>query len=425
MPPNCEAMPPMATDKLTDVTIRNAKPSAKAVRLTDGGGLYLEVAPTGGKLWRWKFRFGGKEKRLSFGTYPETGLRDARTRRDDARKQLAAGIDPLAARKAEKASRGAESAGSFEAVAREWHAAVHVHKVSVGHGARTLIRLEQDVFPWIGATPIADIKAQLLLHTLRRIESRGAIETAHRAKQACGQVFRYAIATGRAGADPSSGLTDALKPVRVEHMAAITDPKRVGELLRAIESYEGMPATRAALQLASLLFVRPGELRKAEWSELDLDGAEWRIPAERMKRSKQDKAGGVPHLVPLPTQAVAILRDLHPLTGLGRYVFPSPRTGERPMSDNAVLSALRRMGFPKEEMTGHGFRAMARTMLAERLGADESVIEAQLAHKVSGALGRAYNRTQFAAQRRAMMQTWAGYLDQLRKGGEVLPFKAA
>ena len=415
----------MATDKLTDVTIRNAKPGVKAIRMADGGGLYLEVAPTGGKLWRWKFRFGGKEKRLSVGTYPETGLRDARARRDEARKQLAAGIDPSAARKAEKASRVAESAGSFEAVAREWHAAVHVHKVSAGHAARTLIRLAQDVFPWIGATPIADIKAQLLLQTLRRIESRGAIETAHRAKQACGQVFRYAIATGRAEADPSSGLTDALKPVQVEHMPAITDPKRVGELLRAIEGYEGMPVTRAALQLAPLLFVRPGELRKAEWSEFDLDAGEWRIPAERMKRSKQDKANGVPHLVPLPTQATAILSDLHPLTGHGRYVFPSARTGERPMSDNAVLSALRRMGFPKDEMTGHGFRAMARTMLAERLGVDESVIEAQLAHAVSGALGRAYNRTQFAEQRRSMMQAWAGYLDQLRKGGEVISLRAA
>ena len=425
MPPNRSESAPMATDKLTDVAIRNAKPGPKPVRLADGAGLYLEVAPTGGKLWRWKYRFGGKEKRLSVGTYPETPLRDARTRRDEARKQLAAGIDPSMSRKAEKASRVASSAGSFEAVAREWHAAVHVHKVSEGHAARTLIRLEQDVFPWIGSLPVGELKPQALLQTLRRIEARGAIETAHRAKQACGQVFRYAIATGRAESDPSAGLTDALKPVQVEHMPAITDPKRVGELLRAIEGYEGMPATRTALQLAPLLFVRPGELRKAEWSEFDLDAAEWRIPAERMKRSKQDKANGVPHLVPLPTQAVAILRDLHPLTGHGHYVFPSPRTGERPMSDNAVLSALRRMGFPKEEMTGHGFRAMARTMLAERLGVDEAVIEAQLAHTVSGALGRAYNRTQFAEQRRSMMQTWADYLAQLHRGGEVIAFKAA
>ena len=415
----------MPIDKLTEIAIRNAKPGTKPLRMADGSGLYLEVAPTGGKLWRWKYRFGGKEKRLSLGTYPVTGLRDARLRRDEARKQLAAGIDPSAVRKAEKASRVAAHSGSFEAVAREWHAAVHVHKVSEGHAARTLIRLEQDVFPWIGAMSVADIKVQLLLQTLRRIESRGAIETAHRAKQACGQVFRYAIATGRAETDPSSGLTDALKPVQVEHMPAITDPKRVGQLLRAIEGYEGMPATRAALQLAPLLFVRPGELRKAEWSEFDLDAGEWLIPADRMKRSKQDKANGAPHLVPLPPQAVAILRDLHPLTGHGRYVFPSPRTSERPMSDNAVLSALRRMGFPKDEMTGHGFRAMARTMLAERLGVDEAVIEAQLAHAVSGPLGRAYNRTQFAEQRRSMMQTWASYLDQLRVGGEVIPITTA
>lgn len=415
----------MPTDKLTDPAIRNAKPGEKAKRLADGGGLYLEVAPTGGKLWRWKFRFGGKEKRLSFGTYPETGLREARSKRDGARKQLAAGIDPSAARKAEKQSRAAAKSGSFEAVAREWHAAVHVHKVSEGHAARTLIRLEQDVFPWIGSEPIGSLTAQALLQTLRRIEARGAIETAHRAKQACGQVFRYAIATGRADADPSAGLSDALKPVQVQHMPAITDPKRVGELLRAIADYEGMPVTRAALQLAPLVFVRPGELRKAEWAEFDLDAGEWRIPADRMKRTKQEKANGVPHTVPLSSQAVAILLDLHPLTGHSRYVFPSLRTSERPMSDNAVLAALRRMGFPKDEMTGHGFRAMARTMLAERLGVDEAVIEAQLAHAVSGALGRAYNRTQFAEQRRAMMQTWADYLDRLREGAEVIPFKAA
>ena len=415
----------MPQDKLTDLAIRKIKPTDKPVRVADGGGLYLEVAPTGSKLWRWKYRFGGKEKRLGLGIYPDTGLREARKRRDEARKQLAAGIDPSAERQAVKAARTASSAGSFEAVAREWHAAVHAHKVSAGHAARTLIRLEQDVFPWIGAMPIGDIGAQLLLQTLRRIEARGAVETAHRAKQACGQVYRYAIATGRAAADPSSGLTDALKPVNVEHMPAITDPKRVGELLRAIEGYEGMPATRAALRLAPLLFVRPGELRKAEWSEFDLDAAEWRIPSARMKRSKDDKANGAAHLVPLPTQAVDILRDLHPLTGHGRYVFPSARTGERPMSDNAVLSALRRMGFPKDEMTGHGFRAMARTMLAERLDVDEVVIEAQLGHAVGGALGRAYNRTQFAEQRRNMMQTWAGYLDQLQRGAEVIAIKAA
>ena len=257
----------------------------------------------------------------------------------------------------------------------------------------------------------------------RRIEARGAIETAHRALQACGQVFRYAIATGRAERDPTPDLRGALKPVLVQHMAAITDPQRVGDLLRAIESYKGMPITRAALQLAPLVFVRPGELRKAEWVEFDLDAAQWRIPAARMKRTKQEKLSGTAHAVPLSRQAVAILRELHPLTGHGRYLFPSPRTSERPMSDNGVLSALRRMGFPSDEMTGHGFRAMARTMLAERLNVDEAIIEAQLAHAVKDSLGRAYNRTEFLEQRRKMLQTWADYLDKLRTGAEIIPIK--
>jgi integrase len=255
---------------------------------------------------------------------------------------------------------------------------------------------------------------------MRRIEARGAIETAHRALQACGQVFRYAIATGRAERDPTPDLRGALKPVLVKHMAAITDPKRVGELLRAIEDYKGMPVTRAALQLAPLVFVRPGELRKAEWQEFDLDAKQWRIPAARMKRTMQEKVSGGDHVVPLSRQAMQVLSELQPLTGHGRYLFPSPRTGERPMSDNGVLAALRRMGFPKDEMTGHGFRAMARTLLAERLNVDEAVIEAQLAHAVRDSLGRAYNRTEFIEQRRHMLQLWADYLDRLRAGAEVI-----
>jgi len=415
----------MATDKLTDIEVKKAKPQERPQRLFDGGGLYIEIAPSGGKWWRFKYRFGGKEKLLSLGTYPDTGLREAREKREAARRQLAAGVDPSAARKAEKASRVTAGANSFEAVAREWHTTVHRLKVSESHAARTLLRLEQDVFPWVGAVPVGEVRAQDLLQTLRRIEARGAVETAHRAKQACGQVFRYAIATGRAEADPSAALRDALKPVTVTHMPAITDPKRVGELLRAIRDYEGQPTTRAALQLAPLVFVRPGELRKAEWSEFDLEAGEWRIGSDRMKRTKQEKASGAAHLVPLPRQAVEILRDLHPLTGHGRFLFPGLRTHERPMSDNAVLSALRRMGFPKDEMTGHGFRAMARTLLAERLGVDEAVIEAQLAHAVKDSLGRAYNRTQFADQRREMLQAWADYLDKLTVGGEVIPIRAA
>ena len=415
----------MPVDKLTDAKIRAAKPSEKPIRLADGGGLYLEISPAGGKLWRWKFRFAGKEKRLSIGQYPDVPLKAARDRRDDARVLLAAGVDPSIAKQAQKASRSAASAASFEAIAREWHRTIHLSKVSAAHAARTLIRLEQDIFPWLGSLPIGEIKAQALLQTLRRVEARGAIETAHRAKQACSQVFRYAIATGRAEADPASPLTDALKPVLVRHMPAITDPKRVGQLLRAIHAYEGQPVTRAALQLAPLVFVRPGELRQAEWKEFDLEAAEWRIDSTRMKRNKQDKANGAAHLVPLSKQAVEILKDIQPLTGHGRYVFPSLRSGERPMSDNAVLSALRRMGFPKDEMTGHGFRAMARTLLAERLDVDESVIEAQLAHAVKDSLGRAYNRTEFAEQRRGMLQVWADYLDKLRDGAEVVPLKAA
>lgn len=414
---------------LTDTQIKKARPGDKPVKLYDERGLYLEVRATaaGGasKWWRFKYRFGGKEKLLSLGTYPDTSLASARSKRDKAREQLADGIDPSAARKASEASRTAAAEGSFEVVAREWHEIIHSKKVSEGHAERTLIRLEQDVFPWLGPRPIAEVTAPELLQTLRRIEARGAIETAHRAKQACGQVFRYAIATGRAERNPATDLKDALKPVIVEHMPAITDPKRVGELLRAIDSYKGHAVTRAALQLAPMVFVRPGELRKAEWSEIDLDGAEWRIPSERIKRTKQEKASGAPHVVPLSTQAVEILRDLKPLTDYSRYVFPSLRTRERPMSDAAVLAALRRMGFPKEEMTGHGFRAMARTLLAERLGVDEAAIEAQLAHGVRDSLGRAYNRTTWIEQRRQMMQAWADYLDKLRVGADVIPLHRA
>lgn len=408
------------SNNLTDAALRRIKPAEKPLRFFDGGGLYLEVSPAGGRLWRWKFRFAGKEKRLALGAYPEVGLKDARAKRDEARRLLVAGVDPSIARKAVRASRAVNAENSFEAVAREWHSHVHAMKVSESHAARTLTRLEHDIFPLVGAAPVAEVAAPLLLQALRRIEARGAIETAHRALQCCGQVFRYAIATGRAQRDPSADLKGALKPVLVEHMPAITDPKRVGELLRAIHDYRGQTVTRAALRLAPLVFVRPGELRKAEWREFDLEAAEWAIPSERIKRTKQQKASGLPHLVPLSRQAVEVLKDLYPVTGHGKYVFPSLRTGERPMSDNAVLSALRRMGFPKDEMTGHGFRAMARTLLAERLDVDEAVIEAQLAHAVKDSLGRAYNRTQFLQQRRSMLQVWADYLDQLRDAGEFL-----
>lgn len=427
----------MARDLISsDAAIRAIKPGDPRKRINDGDGLHLLLFVKGGSHgWRMAYTHAGRRNILSFGTYPDTGLALARKKADEARALVRAGSDPSELRKTNKAvavrhreserlaAAGLPSLGSFEAVARKWLATIHGAKVSAGHADRTRIRLEQDVFPWLGQRPIGSIRAPELLQCLQRIEARGAIETAHRVKQACGQVFRYGVATGQCERDPSVDLRDALAPVQVSHHAAITDPGRVGELLRAIDAYKGHGVTRAALQLASLVFQRPGELRMAEWAEVDLDAGVWNIRSDRMKRTKQEKVSGTPHSVPLATQAVAILRDLHPRTGHGRYVFPSLRTGERPMSDAAVLAALRRMGFPKDEMTGHGFRAMARTMLAERLRIDEAIIEAQLAHAVRDSLGRAYNRTEFVDQRRVMMQTWADYLDKLRKGGEVVSLR--
>ena len=408
---------------LTAVAIRAAKPRAKAYKLSDSGGLYVEVSPAGGKWWRWKYRFGGKEKRLSLGVFPDVGLKAAREKRDEYRRQLAAGIDPSQARKAAKvAQAGAES---FETIAREWH-----EKFAPGwaasHAERTLRRFERDLFPWLGKRPIAQITAPELLTVLRRIESRGAQETAHRAKQNCGQVFRYAVATGRAERDPTGDLRGALPPPKSKHHASITDPKRVGELLRAIDSYEGYFVTKCALRLAPLVFVRPGELRRAEWREIDFDKAEWRIPAERMKMREQ-------HIVPLASQSVAILRELEPLTNrpiearpdAPRYVFPGARSRHRPMSENAVLAALRRMGYAKEDMTGHGFRSMASTLLHER-GWNHHAIERQLAHAERNAVSAAYNFAEHLPERRQMMQAWADYLDGLKAGADVIPmFKGA
>jgi integrase len=408
---------------LTDTAIRKAKPADKPVRMFDGGGLYLEVAPAGGKWWRLKYRFGGKEKRLSLGVYPDVGLAEARRRREEARKLVAAGADPSAARKAEKASRA--GADSFEAIAREWIDTVHSHEVSEAHCVKTQRRFEAHVFPWLGAKRIEEITPPELLQTIRRIETTGSVETAHRALRSCGQVFRYGIATGRCERDPSPDLRGALKPLLTKHYAAIVEPKRVGELLRAVDGYTGQPVTRAALQLAALLFQRPGNLRTMEWTHVDLDEGLWTIPAEQMKGRRQAKASGMNHLVPLPRQAVEILRQLQPITGAGRYVFPSLRTTTRPMSDGTLNAALRRLGYSRDDAVAHGFRATARTMLAERLGVEEAAIEAQLAHGVRDSLGRAYNRTTFVEQRRSMMQTWADYLDKLQSGAEVIPFKAA
>lgn len=424
----------MARDLIPgDTTIRSIKPGDPRKRLSDGSGLYLLLFVKGGAHgWRLDYSIDGKRKTLSLGTYPATGLALARRKADEARALVSGGQDPSALRKAKRAAvvdardasqredKGLPAVGSFEHLARKWLTNIHQAKVSEGHADRTRLRLEQDVFPWIGRRPAGEIDAPELLTVLERVLARGTIETAHRIKDACGQVFRYGIATGACTRNPAADLRDALPPVPTRHHAAIIEPKRVGELLRAIADYKGHAVTRAALALAPLVFQRPGELRKAEWSEFDLAEGVWSIPSERMKRTKDGKASGMSHLVPLSTQAVAVLQDLQPLTGSGRYVFPSMRGKGRPMSDAAVLAALRRMGFPKDEMSGHGFRAMARTMLAERLGVEPVVIEAQLAHSVPDALGRAYNRTQYMAQRTVMMQRWADYLDRLRKGGEVV-----
>lgn len=396
---------------LTDTAIRNAKPGTKPLRLYDEKGLYLEVRPTGAKWWRFKYRFGGVAKLLSLGVYDEVSLKKARQRRDDARTLLADGIDPSQHRKATKAARADRAANSFEVVAREWF-----EKQSAGwvehHGNRILRRLENDVFPWLGGRPVAEITSPELLATVRRIEDRGAIETAHRALANCGQVFRYAIATGRAERDPSRDLRGALTPVQGEHFAAITDPKRIPDLLRALDGYQGTFTVKCALRLAPLVFVRPGELRKAEWADVDLDAAEWRYTV-----TKTDTQ----HIVPLSAQAIEILRELHALTGGGQYVLPGARSPKRPMSENAVLAALRRTGIGKDEMSGHGFRAMARTILDEVLHFPPHLIEHQLAHAVRDPNGRAYNRTAHLPERRTMMQAWADYLDRLKAGAEIVP----
>lgn len=393
---------------LSDAAVRSAKPKEKPQKLADGGGLYLLVMPTGRKWWRLKYRFDGKEKSLSLGVYPDTGLKEAREKREAARKLLAAGVDPGENRKAARAARALEASNSFEIVAREWFAKQEP-VWAASHSSKVIGRLEADVFPWIGNRPMDSLTAPDLLAVLRKVEARGAADTAHRILQNFGQVFRYAVATGRATQNPAPNLRGALRALKKSHFASITDPKDVGALLRAIDGYEGAYATKAALRLAPLVFVRPGELRAAEWSEVDLDKAEWNIPAERMKLR-------IPHLVPLSRQALEILRDLHKVTGKDRYLFPSARSKDRPMSNNAILAALRRMGYEQGEMTGHGFRAMARTILDEVLQVRPDYIEHQLAHAVRDPNGRAYNRTAHKAERQKMMQLWADYLDGLKAG---------
>jgi integrase len=405
---------------LTDKAIRAARPGAKPYKLSDGGGLYLFVKPNGSRLWRMKYRVDGIEKTLSFGAYPQVSLSLARERRDESKRLTAKGVDPGAKRKAEKAARN----DTFEAIAREWLEMQARPDEKNGRAALASATLgkakwifESLLFPYLGQRPISKITSPELLQVLRRIEARGRRETSHRAKQRCGQVFRYAIAIGRAERDVAADLRGALLPVITKHHASITDPAAIGELLRAIDGYRGHVVTHCALKLAPLLFVRPCELRAAEWSEVNIERAEWRLPAERMKMR-------VPHIVPLAHQAVQILRELQPITCGGRYVFPSLRGAARPMSENAITAALRRMGYSGEEMTWHGFRSLASTQLNEH-DWNRDWIETQLAHGERDKIRAAYNYAKYLPARREMMQWWANYLDELRSGAVHVQTRAA
>jgi len=400
---------------LTDTAIKNTKPTDKPYKIQDEKGMYLLVNPNGSKYFRYNYRFNDKRKTLALGIYPATSLKEAREKRDTAIKQIAGGIDPSENRKAIKQSRAESAANSFEVIAREWYERNMIDK-SEHHQKRAMSLFQRDIFPYLGGKPIADIKATELLAALRRIEARNAIETAHRALQICGQVFRYAIATGRTERDITPDLRGSLMQAKAGHFSAVTEPKQAAELLRIIDGYTGTLVVKSALQLAPLVFVRPGELRQAEWEHIDLDVKEWRYLVTKTK---------TPHVVPLSKQAIEILTNLQPLTGNGRFVFPSARTpnGSRAMSDVALLAALRRMGIGKDEMTVHGFRALARTILDEVLGFRPDFIEHQLAHAVRDPNGRAYNRTAHLPERHKMMQAWADYLDGLKNGPQVIAFK--
>lgn len=415
----------LLSDKAIQAALKAAAAAGKSRKLSDGAGLVLDVRPTGVGWWRFRFWRDGKEGMLSLGTYPVISLKAARTKRDDARAAMANGADLSERRKQEKIDRarrrevadleaaGLPGPGTFEHVAREWLEVKHRPAVSEGHAKTTQTRLEKMVFPWLGRRLIGEIEPPELLECLRRIESRGALETTHRVKDACSQVFRYGVSTGACARNPAADLREALKPVPTRHFAAIIDPKGAKELLRDVAQYQGNPITRAALRLSAMLLLRPGELRRIEWAWVDFETATLTLPSVVMKRRKDEKANGLPHVVPLANQAAAILKELQPLTQHSRFVFPSILTREKCMSENTVRSALRRLGYGNDDMTAHGFRAMARTMLAEQLNVQPEIIEAQLAHAVSDALGRAYNRTQYLVQRREMMAKWADYLDAL------------
>lgn len=390
--------------KLTATAVKEAKPKSKAYKLSDGGGLYLAVQANGAKYWRYKFRFTGKEKLLALGVYPKVSLKDARAKHRDAQDLLEAGIDPTMQKQLNKLAALTAAENSFKAVALEWFEG-QKRVWAEGHSGKVDRMMTKDLFPYLGNRPIKEITSPELLAVLRRIESRGAREAAKRTKQIAGQIFRYGVATGRCERDPSQDLNGALAPNITKHRAAVTDPKEVGPLLNALDGYQGTAVVNAALRLAPLTFVRPGELRQAKWADIDFDKAEWRFFVTKTH---------VEHIVPLSTQAMAILRDLYTLTCNSEYIFPSARALSRPMSDNAVLAAMRRMGIEKNEMSGHGFRAMARTILDEELHFRADYIEHQLAHNVRDAHGRAYNRTAHLPERKKMMQAWSDYLDNLK-----------
>ena len=404
---------------LSDVQVRNAKPQAKLFTLSDGGGLFLAVLPTGGKSWRFKYNFQGKEKRLVFGLYPDVSLVQARKLREDARAMVANGIDPDKKRKQDEAEIQAQTEAAlntFEKVAREWHTR-HLVGWSAGHAARVLSRMERFLFPAFGAVPIAEIRPPVIRDVLHQVEDRGHHDTAHILRQYCEAVFTYAVASDLTERNVAADLRGTLAPCRTKSRPAIIDPKGVGELLRAIDGYTGSPVTLAALKLSAILFVRPGELRQMEWSEIDLDaldGSRWSIPAEKMKMR-------APHVVPLPRQAVAILADVRLLTGAGKYVFPSARGPARPMSNMTINAALRRLGYEQGEHCAHGFRAMASTLLNESGQWPRDVIELQLAHQERNKVRAAYNRAEHLPERRKMMQWWSDRLDALKAGPAVIP----
>lgn len=400
---------------LTDTTIKNAKPKDKPYNLTDGGGLYLKVM-TAGKYWRYNYSFNGKQKTLAIGVYQDTSLKQARERHQAARELLAQGVDPSTHKQESKAAQVALTENSFEMVAREWYGKFS-GKWSKDHAANVLTRLEKDLFPFIGNKPIAEIEPPAILKCLRRIEERGALDSAHRAKTTAGQVFRYAVSIGKATRDPTPDLQGALPPPDRKHFAALTDPKEVGQLLRDIADYHGSPETIVALQLSAYLFQRPGEIRAMQWSEINFETAQWTIPAERMKKRKA-------HIVPLCRQALAVLVEVQRLTGRRIYVFNSRTDINKPMGANTLIGALRKIGYDNDTMTAHGFRALASTMLYE-MGYPADVIEKQLAHSVGNTIRQAYDRSQHLDQRTAMMQQWADYLDSLRDGAQVIPIRRA